>query len=268
MPLDDLGDLAPDRHHGVQGSFAGSWKMMPIRAPRTRCMSNSRKPSRSVPPSATEPDAMRPLSGSRRSSEERGHRFSAAGFADERERLAPARSRAKARRPRAQAALGLEHRRELAHLQHRLGRDGAHAGSGASRAVTLRSRARGSNASRTASAKRFAGSTIRNMNRNAAASDHQMTGVAASSRPRGVDHDAEAECLRIDSDADVRQHRLGRARTSENCITVMITTIGATFGRIWRTSTRDARTPNACAAWIYSSSRSFIVSPRTRRHIP
>ena len=31
---------------------------------------------------------------------------------------------------------------------------------------------------------------------------------------------------------------------------------------------RSSETPKACAAWMYSSSRSFSVSPRSSRHSP
>ena len=41
-----------------------------------------------------------------------------------------------------------------------------------------------------------------------------------------------------------------------------------TFGRMWRVRMRIEDTPNACAAWMYSSSRSLSVSPRNRRHSP
>src|SRR4029079_2471713 len=196
----------------------------------------------------------------------RGHRLAAARFADQRERLAPVdRDRQRVHGSR-KAALGLEHRAQPTHGQHRLG-DGAHAGAGLLRSATLFSRARGSNASRTASAKRFAGRTIRNMNTNAAASAHQITGVAESSR-RAVLIITPKLKLFGSTPTPTYDSTASASTKPENCITVLMRTIGATFGRMCRMMTRAERTPNACAAWMYSSSRSFIVSPRTRRHSP
>ena len=105
------------------------------------------------------------------------------------------------------------------------------------------------------------------MNQNAAASAHQTIGSRAiSSRalliivPKLV-VDGSTPTPTYDSTASA-------STRPEKSITSEMMMMCITLGRMCRPMMREWLTPNACAAWMYSSSRSLRASPRRRRASP
>jgi hypothetical protein len=89
-------------------------------------------------------------------------------------------------------------------------------------------------------------------------------GLARQFHARRVDHGAEGWC----SDRRRRRRRTARPRPApgrRKSITSAISTMCIRLGRMWRPMMAKRPTPKACAACTYSSSRSFSVSPRSRR---
>ena len=105
------------------------------------------------------------------------------------------------------------------------------------------------------------------MKTNAAASAHQTIGSRAISRRAAL---IIVPKLVVDGSTPTPMYDSTASASTrpEKSMTSAISTMCITFGRMWRVMTRPWRTPNACAAWMYSSSASFSDSPRSSRARP
>ena len=205
---------------------AGSWKIMPMRPPRTARMPASGSASRSSPSSAHVAADDAAVLGQQAHQRERRHALAAAGFADQREGLAALDRQRQAVDGLDEAGVGVERHLRGPAISQRAPcrRVAASARSRARRRRGRNARARGSNASRTPSANRLAASTSVTMKPKAAAKLHQTIGSRAHLAARQVDHAAEAVHRRIDADADVRQHGLVEDQVGEARAPSMIST--------------------------------------------